>query len=117
MWWEKDYPGEYFHHGSEADKNQTYQNWETALELYWEDHFTKSLSFLNKVEESYSIHPTVDEITESAEQAIEEGKDVDILFGIQKSIIYIVGGVISFFILFVTIFSIWKKKKNFQTTV
>lgn len=97
--------------------SETYQNWETALELYWEDHFTKSLTFLNKVENSYSIHPTVDEITESAEQAIQEGKDVDILFGIQKSILYIVGGVISFLILSIIVVSIWKKKKNHQPTV
>ncbi|MBT4123854.1 MAG: trypsin-like serine protease [Candidatus Pacebacteria bacterium] len=97
--------------------SETYQNWETALELYWKNHFTKSLSFLNKVEESYSIHPTVDEITESAEQAIEDGKDIDMIFGIQKKALYIVGGLISFLILSITIFSILKKKKNFQTNI
>ena len=90
--------------------SETYQNWETALGYYWENRFTKSIEFLNKVAESYPVHPTVDDIEEDAEKSIAAGEDVDLLFGMQKTLVYAVGGIISFLVLAGGVFFIMKKK-------
>lgn len=91
--------------------SETYQNWETALGYYWQNRFSKSLEFLTKVEESYPVHPTAGEIEKAAEESIAEGKDVDLVFGMKKSLIYTLGGTLSLVVIvwFVSKFLLKKK--------
>ena len=90
----------------------TYQDWETALGYYWGNRFTKSLAFLNKVETSYPVHPTVNELAKAAEESIAEGKDIDLLFGMQKSLVYGIGGFLSIVIIGTLVFVLLKKKNK-----
>lgn len=92
--------------------SDTYVNWETALGYYWQNRYTKSLSFLNKVEESYPVHPTAEKVVEDAKKAIEEGKDIDLIFGMPKSTVFMVGAVIGLLIIGGVVFIILKKKKS-----
>ncbi|MFZ5437991.1 MAG: S1C family serine protease [Patescibacteria group bacterium] len=81
------------------DASETYQNWETALAYYWQNRFSKSLEFLTKVEQSYPVHPTVEQIEKEATELIAEGKDVDLIFGMKKNMLYTLGGIVSLVIL------------------
>lgn len=97
--------------------SDTYQDWETALGYYWQNRFTKSIEFLNKVEESYPVHPTVNDIEEEAEKSIAAGEDIDLLFGMQKTTVYAIGGILSFAILAGGAFLIIKKKAKPKAAV
>ncbi|NCN45560.1 MAG: hypothetical protein COU63_02445 [Candidatus Pacebacteria bacterium CG10_big_fil_rev_8_21_14_0_10_36_11] len=92
--------------------SETYQNWETALGYYWQDRYTKALSYLNKVETSYPVHPTAKDVEAEAKQAIEQGKDIDLLFGMQKTTVYAIGGLISLIAIAGLVFVILNKKKK-----
>lgn len=96
----------------QEDASETYQNWETALEFYWQNRFSKSLEFLTKVEESYPVHPTVNDLEKEAEEFIAEGKDVDLIFGMKKSLFYSLGGVLSLSILIWVVSLLLKKNKS-----
>lgn len=69
------------------NNSAVYNSWATGLGLYWQNRFTKSIDQFNTVEELYPIHPTAQGFLQDAEEAIKAGKDVDLIFGIDKSIV------------------------------
>jgi len=92
--------------------SDTYLNWETALNYYWGNRFTKSLEFLTKVEESYPVHPTAENIVKDAEESIAEGKDIDLIWGMNKTVVYGFGSGFSLILMVGLVVIIINKKKN-----
>lgn len=86
--------------------SRAYDNWQKGLEFFWASRYTKAISYFNRVKNDYPMHPDADSYIADAERAIEEGKDIDLIFGIQKT--YLVLGVIS--LLVITLLGIGYKK-------
>ena len=95
-----------------VDASETYQNWEAALGYYWQNRFTKSIEFLNKVEESYPVHPTAENVVKDAQEAIEAGKDIDLIWGMNKTVVYTIGGLLSLVVVAGIAFFLLKKKRS-----
>jgi len=96
-------------------KNQertTFSNWESGLNYFWADRYTKSLAYLSQVKENYQTHPSVDTFIADAQTSIKEGKDIDLIFGIQKQYVYIGTGLIVSLILGTIAFIFLKKKQS-----
>ncbi len=70
----------------------TYLAWRQGLDYFWQDRYSRSLEQLAAVEDSYPIHPTVELYVADANQAIKAGRDVDLVFGIEKEYVY--GGLV-----------------------
>lgn len=79
-----------------ASSNNTYLIWETGLENFWNDYYTRSLRSFRKVKEGYPIHPTVDEYLKDATYSVQKGQDRGLLFGIERDFLLgaAVGGLI-----------------------
>lgn len=76
--------------------NEVYALWQTGLENFWNDYYTRSIRAFNKVQGYYPIHPTVTSYVTDGTSAIKKGNDKGLLFGFEFDNIFgivIVGAV------------------------
>ncbi len=83
----------------DVGKNEVFLLWQTGLENFWNDYYTRSIRAFEKVQENYPIHPTALAYTAEAKTAIEEGHDKGLVFGIEFEGII---GVIIVVVIFIT---------------
>lgn len=67
-------------------QNTVYVLWQTGLENFWNDYYTRSIRSFEKVESLYPIHPTVHAYVKDARDAIDENQDKGLLLGIEKDL-------------------------------
>lgn len=93
-----------------------YGSWRSGLELYWQNKFTKSITQFNNVEELYPIHPTAQNFLNDAEEAIKAGKDVDLIFGVDRELVMFAGVGLVVLILAISVALIVSKMKKHKDT-
>ena len=72
----------------DSSGNNSYRNWQEGLEYFWNARYSRSIAQFERVKKDYPLHPEIDSYIAEAEENIAAGKDVDLLFGIQKTTLF-----------------------------
>ena len=99
----------------QEEESAVFQSWSSGLANFWGQYYKRSLPLFNKVQADYPIHPLVGDFIKEAEAAIADGKDKDLIFGLEKWLFFVLAGV---FLFLVVCLAVWlvirflKKKKS-----